>query len=205
MNKVIIFLLVLAALFFAAITVGYAVLGFPGALLGFILCVGLCVVAVKVIKRRVKKMIFGAFELKGAVLKDARVDIHHVLRTNQPSDWEAENEDDDAPKELKWFEIDATITPASAAGESTPFSCWDPCEIEFVDFQTAPQGLEEYSDNDCVVDRAEIFIDGNFTREYPDKIAGNSRVKFVVGLPAHLKRCRLCYYGHSFGDVTLPG
>lgn len=134
------------------------------------------------------------FRAKGRVLHGARAEVHSVTAAAAPVR-------PDGPIPLSWYTVEATITPAEAAGDGS-FKLWEPGELVFVRPDSKP-GPPKDDEEDWGSEQLEILQDGGFREDEGDKLAGPQRLRLLVGLPPDVKRARFRYYFEVFGEVNL--
>ncbi len=150
------------------------------------------------------------FVAKGAPLRDARVELHGIVRVDAPAD---DDDDADAAESRvgwTWHEMDVTVTPSGAC--SGPFRNWDPHELSVVpaDAETGPRAPQDRCD-DCTV--SSVTPAECCEQALSDEDAGpceqhgadaSARVRITFGAAPGVSAVKLRYYFESFGDVTLP-
>jgi len=189
--------------------------------LAFLVVPVLLVVGLIALKSLLMKKIEGAFKApfaaKGAVLKDAAVEVHSVLPASRPSrtyvqqydpegddevdvnDIEIEEDEEDSEKYARYFTIDATITPQDGDG---PFQSWEPLELLLVPAGTVA-GEPEDDDEIGTVLEAEIWDEGRWVEDDGLKVPGTRRLRMLVGVNDGVQACRFRYYFEVFGHVDL--
>lgn len=150
------------------------------------------------------------FRAKGAVLRDAIVELHAVEPAEAPAENPAEDEvttaDEDQPNlpslivPREYFRVDVTITPRPT---TTPFQFWEPGELRLVPFG-ARVGLNDLGDGSDLAEY-ELYEDGRFVRDENGKHHGPLRLRMLFGVkPGEARHYKFCYYFEAFGDVPLP-
>lgn len=122
------------------------------------------------------------FRAKGAVLRNAAVDVHAIERIDEH------------------VRLELTITPQAVSG---PFTLWEPGELAIVgpDARAGEPGAHETSFD---VRALEIQEDDRFQADSGMKYGGPQRLRLLVAAPPG-QRLRLRYYFEVFGSVALPG
>jgi hypothetical protein len=142
------------------------------------------------------------FKAKGAVLRDATVDVHSIERaeaqTPEPS---KEPGLAGAPGPHEHFRLDVTITPRAPSG---PFTLWEPGELRIVG-QDARTGEPKPGEAHFDVRIFEVLEDGHFEQDSGMKYEGPQRLRLMVGVPPGQRRLRFRYYFEVFGSISLPG
>lgn len=138
------------------------------------------------------------FRAKGAVLRNATVDVHAIERADasalEPSD---EAEGTAGPHEH--FRLEITITPPPAAG---PFTLWAPDEVAIVG-PDARAGEPGPSEAQFHVRALEIQEDDRYRANSGMKYGGPQRLRLLVAVPPGQQRLRFRYYFEVFGSVSL--
>lgn len=156
-----------------------------------------------------KTLISAPFKAKGAVLTSALVNVHSVTAADQPArryDPSEDNEDDAAPDEdgeepapeapLRWYRIDATITPTAKTGA---FQMWEPGELQLA----PPSEAEVDPESGYSLEDLRIWQNGSFQEDDGGKYEGEQRIEFLVGVPEGMDRLRFVYYFEQFGEMRL--
>jgi uncharacterized membrane protein YccF (DUF307 family) len=142
----------------------------------------------KLAVRAFEKALSTPFRMKGAALKNARVDVHELTTLS-------ENEG------RRQVRIDVTIIPDPAS--QSQFSAWDMSEISLVPHGTT--NIEDYdSDEDGYdINRIEIFKDDEFHEHDDEAGYGPTRVRFEASVPLDARRMSFSYYFEVFGDLRI--
>lgn len=131
------------------------------------------------------------FKAKGAVLRDAAVDVHSIERVKLPSP--------DGSDEHFW--MDVTIAPRTPRGA---FTLWEPGELRIVGHD-AGAGDPHAEESDFEIRSLEVLEEGQFQSDSGMKYQGPQRLRLLVSVPAGQPSLRLRYYFEVLGNVTLPG
>ena len=129
------------------------------------------------------------FKAKGAVLRDAIVDVHSIERVELE------------PGLHEHFRAEVTITPQTPKGA---FTLWEPGELRIVG-RHARAGDPEVDESDFEIRSLEVQEDGRFQPDSGMKYQGPQRLRLLVSVPAGHRSLRLRYYFEILGNVTLPG
>jgi len=140
------------------------------------------------------------FRAKGAVLRNAAVEVHAIERA-EPTVLEASDEAGSAAGPREHFRLEITITPPAASG---PFTLWEPGELAIVgaDARAGEPGTDEAHFD---VRALEIQEDEGFQADGGMKYGGPQRLRLLVAVPPGQRRLRFRYYFEVFGSVSLPG
>jgi hypothetical protein len=153
-----------------------------------------------VIKRLFFKLLLKPFQLKGAVLKGAKVEVHSVSAL--PPSRETADVSDAAPRH--GYALDVTITPCSA---KTPFGLWEPGELRLVlpesKLNLSPDAPSDTEDT-CEIQKVEVHDEGDFKPDEGMKYPGHQRLRLVIAVKPDTSRLKFRYYFEEFGSVTLP-
>ncbi len=194
--RLIFWLLVAAA---AAVVVAIRMLPWWG---GLALLAGLALAVAILLRWGLPRLLKLPFRAKGAVLRDAAVEVHSIERSEAPA---SEPSDEDAvavgrgPGEH--FRLDVTVTPRASAG---PFTLWEPGELTIVG-PDARAGGPEAGETAFDVRALEVREDGRFQPDSGMKYEGPQRLRLLVVVPRGQRRLRFRYYFEIFGGVSLPG
>jgi len=131
------------------------------------------------------------FKAKGAVLRDAAVDVHSIERVEVPLPGGSDEQ----------FRMDVTITPRTPTGA---FTLWEPGELRIVG-PDARAGDPHPDESDFEIRSLEVLEDGQFQEDRGMKYQGPQRLRLLVTVPAGQPRLRLRYYFEILGRVSLPG
>lgn len=140
------------------------------------------------------------FKAKGAVLRNAAVDVHAIERAEPPA-LDPSDEAASAVGPREHFRLEVTITPPAASG---PFTLWEPGELAIVGPQ-ARAGEPGTGEDDFQVQALEIQEDDRFQADSGMKYGGPQRLRLLVAVPPGQRRLRFRYYFEVFGNVPLPG
>lgn len=235
--KIIRFLLVSFLVFVVITVAAFVYLKWWQAMLVMAALIAGIVLGVKLIIRSFGNMLgkamIQAFEVKAAVMKGATAEVHSVVAVAAPppkpveeddeptdEDYEDEEGDDDepeAPRDLAWYRIDATIVPGPSQG---PMHYWDVGDLVVVDYGAKPLNLnplggdaddpgEGYHFEDVQVLEDAAPASGAAARhegedDEGEKYAGPRRLNVLVGVPRELRRLKFRYYTEQFGRIELP-
>lgn len=239
--KIIRFLLVSFLVFVVITVAAFVYLKWWQAMLVMAALIAGIVLGVKLIIRSFGNMLgkamIQAFEVKAAVMKGATAEVHSVVAVAAPppkpveeddeptdEDYEDEEGDDDddddepeAPRDLAWYRIDATIVPGPSQG---PMHYWDVGDLVVVDYGAKPLNLnplggdaddpgEGYHFEDVQVLEDAAPASGAGARheaedDEGEKYAGPRRLNVLVGVPRELRRLKFRYYTEQFGRIELP-
>ena len=140
------------------------------------------------------------FRAKGAVLRNAAVDVHAIERAEPPA-LEPSDEAASAAGPHEHFRLEITITPPAAA--SGPFTLWEPGELAIVG-PDARAGEPRTGEANFDVRDLEIREDDRFQADSGMKYGGPQRLRLLVAVPPGQRRLRFRYYFEVFGSVSLP-
>jgi hypothetical protein len=169
-------------------------------------------VAPRLIAIAIERVAVGLFRTKSAVLKAARVRVHCVEPTSEPTDGESDEIQTDGSAEqgplddqptlpMRYVLIDFTLTPAPGASRMTH---WEPRELMLVPFDLG-NDIKEDDNRSASVARMTIVDEAGDSTEEFDKISGAARFKAVFACPPALTgRVKFRYYFEGLGDVQLP-
>lgn len=177
----------------------WAVVVVPAALLGA------GAVAAKLFGGRLLEFALKApFKAKGAVLRNADVEVHAVRPADEPMR-EAHREDPDdgtaASTPVTYFWLDATIRPA--AGGAGPFQHWEPGELRLVTPGTDPAADDE-GEPPCEIIQVRVEQDGKLAEDEGYKLPGPQRLQLGIGVKPGIHELQFQYYFETFGRVLLP-
>ncbi len=209
------FYIVLGFLFVLVIAtvVLIAQFGVWGAVIMALLLAGLFYAGYLAAGRSVKRLLMAPFLARGAVLRNAKAQVHHVREARRQNvadlhrrkladDPDADDEDNppELPRNLRYFNVDVTIRPTSPARS---FARWDPNELLLVPFRSARDSDSE--DPAGYVEHWEIFFESRFIEpgEAEKTLEDRQRVKLLFAVPEQLRRVKFEYFGHCFGDLEL--
>jgi hypothetical protein len=207
--RVVVFLLTLSVILVATaivLSLVWKMVGWvaiPLALLAFVAIAW----GIKVAVGRLAMKLFEApFRMKGAVLRDARTQVHEVRRAQIEA-------------AVQHYIIDLSIQPK--ADVPTPFRLWNPEELELVPHGTKPGPPADSDDdedkpearNPWQIEKIEYWRDGQFVEGLPDEepqgeeasegaLAAN-RLRLHAAVPVAAQRVAFRYYFEVFGDVKL--
>lgn len=140
------------------------------------------------------------FRAKGAVLRNAAVDVHTIERAEPPA-LEPSAEVGSAAGRREHFRLEITITPPAASGR---FTLWEPGELAIVG-PDARAGEPPTGEASFDVRALEIQEDDRFQADSGMKYGGPQRLRLLVAVPPGQRRLRFRYYFEVFGSVPLPG
>lgn len=152
----------------------------------------------------------GLFEIKSKVLRGATVQVHSVRPTAVPADLVPEEPGDDAdedeeppadPRDLAWYEVDATIFPAGDTG--TPMTHWDLDDLRLVPFDAPAADLDD-DVPEAEMHGLRVVADGEPAEPDGSKFLGPQRLHFTAGLPKGVRAAKFRYYFEDFGRIELP-
>ena len=202
MSRLLIVVLVLLAVV-TALTVGaFKLLGWWAVLVVPVVAI----VFVKFVAGRLLKNLFlMPFKAKGAVLHEARVEVHAVTSTTKPAPREEDGDDDedDDARECHYFLVEVTITP-SAATEGG-FGLWEPGELRLIGEGRSVDEAEDVVGDDVadIVD-IELHHQDAWQRDEGMKYPGPQRLRLTVGVVPDVTALKFQYYFETFGQVRLP-
>lgn len=155
-----------------------------------------------------KKLFTAPFQMKGAVLRDAGLEVHSVTPAAPPAvpgaeAGEEEAEEAPAAEALAWYHLDVTVTPREPRGG---FTHWEPGELVLAGPEAkGSEGLDDLQEDDaCQVEEVRIWRDGQWQPDEEYKYPGPQRLRLLVGAPPDQRRARLRYYFEVFGWIELP-
>lgn len=186
------------------------------------LFVGIKLFGGKVFEFFLMRVFMSPFKAKGAVLKNAKAEVHSVQTAARPLDRPAlehrrndgddedfdEDDEDDfdehdeeggpaAEEPRDYYQVEVTVTPYAPTGA---FKLWEPGELQLV----KPGIGWDDADDTCEVYETEIWRDGQY---YPDegmKYGGELRVRLLIGVKPGTRKLEFRYYFEPFGEVVLP-
>jgi hypothetical protein len=140
------------------------------------------------------------FAAKGAVLRDAVVEVHSIEPIDAPSAALADRQDeiDSGPREHVRLEV--TITPRTPTGA---FTLWEPGELRIVGAD-ARSGDPEADEAACDIESLEIQDEGGYQPDSGMKYQGPQRLRLLVAVPPDQRGLRFRYYFEILGNVSLP-
>ena len=163
------------------------------------------------IRRRFEQIAREAVLEVGAMMKDAQVTVHAVEARPMPSahspyDIKEDDEDfvegvDDEPwddKDVNYYAIDATITPAD------PNAKWDPTGLTLVPADYVPDDEVEISEKICPLHSADIFVNGRFQAAAEQEVRGPQRLRMLFAVHDGLRAAKFALFVTYFGHVDLP-
>ena len=162
---------------------------------------GVIVIGKFVIKRLFFRLLLKPFQLKGAVLKGAKVEIHSITPAIEPPLKEAASSE--SPERAR-YHLEVTIHPGNA---NTPFGAWEPGELRLVRPESVlDMNPDTPSDNDdtCEIESIEVQEDGAFKPDEGMKFPGAQRLKLLLAVKPGASRLKFRYYFEEFGSVALP-
>jgi hypothetical protein len=158
------------------------------------------------------RVFLAPFQAKGAVLRKADVVVHRLAPAPPPlypSHEDDESPEEDVPDEALektvplprvYYRLEVTISPRPKAGG---FQHWEPGELRLVAPGTSP--LDDADYETCVIERVEIEEDGQFIPDEGYKLAGEQRLRLLIGVRPGTARLVFQYYLEQFGEVVLSG
>ncbi len=216
----------------AAVAV-YSHFGWTGVLILAGVIVGGALLTPLLVKGLLTRLIMMAFQAKGAVLKSATVEIHHISpaeppdraeeleyhrtlmdeigegfddETDDPDDYIAEQLKNDA--ECNWYQIDVTITPKTTAANKTPFHLWEPGELMLANPNSTMSFQISDGDEDAgpeaEIHKIQIWEEGEFHDDEGLKYPGPQRLLLHAGVPRGSREAQFMYYFNRFGKFELP-
>jgi hypothetical protein len=163
------------------------------------------------------------FKAKGAVLRNASVQIHSVEFATAPerqgdddnleegndveenekdADDENHEDEDDGGNESPaqdFYRIDVTISPTF---RSQSFRHWEPSELLLMPANANPTPDADYGSS---VSDVELFHNGAFGPDEAGKYFGPQRVRILFEVPIDFpRRVKFRYYFESFSEFVLP-
>ena len=162
------------------------------------------------LKKALENLLLAPFKMKGAVLDQARIQVHSIAVASAPApklqeggDGEEEvSPESNDPKVSRYYQLDVTIFPRDTAG---PFRGWEPGELSLVSYE-APADVAEQDDKDvCVIKQIEIEDEGEFKKDEGYKYEGPRRLKLLIGMIEDVRKLKFQYYFSQFGEVDLSG
>jgi hypothetical protein len=185
-----------------AVWAGYALAGLWGVagVVGGLVALGLVIKSMA--GKLLEKAFTAPFVAKGAVLRDARIEVHALEPADPPSRSEEDDDEDFGP--LHWLQVDLTVIPGDAVG---PFTMWEPGELRLTGEDGRP-GADGYDNEEEECGRiAEIRLwkEDRWIEDDGAKYEGPQRLKLHVGVKSGARRVRLRYYFEVFGLVDLSG
>jgi len=163
-------------------------------------CLVLTVVAL--FKWGLRRLLLIPFRAKGAVLRDAAVDVHAIERAERPAptaSGDSETTSERGP--LAHARLEFTVAPRAAHG---PFTLWEPGELRLVGPE-ARAGEPRPGEASFDVVFLEVLEDGRFEPDRGMKYGGPQRLRLLVAVPPGQRRLRIRYYFDVFGSLPLPG
>ena len=165
------------------------------------------------------------FKAKGAVLRDAALEVHSVTPAEAPAQEYDPEDDPDYPADdpdgivdpeetgmdeeepeavpLTWYHLDVTITPREPTG---PFTLWEPWELTLAgpDAQAGTStDLGDLEDYRGEIAEIQICDEGRWQVDEVGKYGGPQRLLIHAGVPTETRRVRLRYYFEVFGEIDL--
>jgi len=147
----------------------------------------------KIIKKLLNALILIPFKMKGAVLRNATVQIHAVTASLAPTKLDGDSEPEE-PR--RYFTLDVTIQPKETSGS---FSHWEPGELRL-----SRPDLKSSEDDSCNISELQYEEDGIFKNDEGFKFAGPKHLKMTLGVREGVDRLKFQYYLEEFGTVQLP-
>ena len=125
----------------------------------------------------------------GAVLRDAKVEIHSVTAVpppSAPSPYDLQEDDENYVEGLddegwneegtEFYLLDVTITPA------TPEATWDPTVLCLVPAEFAPEDATECCTTLCPLHSAEVMANGQFRPARETAVRGPQRLRMLYAV-----------------------
>lgn len=190
----------------------------------FLFLIAVARVLVQMAVGKVGNMAKALFDTKSRVLRGASVQVHAVRPSTPPAEvLQAGNalppgEDDEeearaavdaavaAARNLHWFEVEATIFPATP--RPSPMTHWDIDDLRLVPLGAKPiawtDNTADDDENEFGLHEILIVADGRAVSPADSKFEGPQRLRFRVGVPPGLRAAKFQYYFEQFGEVRFP-
>jgi hypothetical protein len=177
---------------------------------GIILLFVALIVSAKFIGRWLfKRLVLTPFRMKGAVLKDADVQIHSIVPAEPPvesdpeKDENSQNDEGEEPESYskvpcRYWALDVTITPKPSDGK---FQLWEPTELRL---SRVGSPVEDDDDDGVVISKCEVEEEGEFRSDDLGKYHGARRLRLLVGVPENIREFQFRYYFEALGKVNVP-
>jgi hypothetical protein len=140
------------------------------------------------------------FAAKGAVLRDAVVEIHSIEPIGGRSAALADEQDEIDSERRAHFRLEVTITPRTPTGA---FTLWEPGELRIVGAD-ARSGDPAADETDYDVESLGIQDEGRYQPDSGMKYQGPQRLRLLVAVPPDQRALRFRYYFEILGNVSLP-
>jgi len=166
-----------------------------------LLFIGLAVGLVGFAKWGLKRLLLMPFKAKGAVLRDADVQVHAIERAGAlEPDPDTDPETIPAPMgPCECYRLDVTISPKPPSGR---FRLWEPGELLLVGPNAKPDDPD--ADDACEVRQVEVKHNGRFEPDEGMKYEGRQRLRLLLATAPGVHQLRFRYYLELFGRVSLP-
>lgn len=211
MGKLVLLLICLVAALMIVTILAYYLFGLAGFLIVIVLFIGLIFVLKKMAGKLLMRAIATPFIAKGAVLKNAKVQVHAVTPALSPvreksenisaEEWAEINEEEDHEGPRDHFYLDVTITPHPAGGS---FKLWEPGGLGLVSEDTKSGDIEGEVNEVGSVEVVEVWQDNSWSPDEGSKYAGPQRLKLHISVQPGTKIFKFRYYFETFGRVRLP-
>lgn len=163
------------------------------------------------LRRRFEQIAREAVLEVGESMKDAQVTVHAVEARPMPSahsPYDIKEDDEDFvegvdnelwdDKDVNYYAIDATITPAD------PIAKWDPTALTLVPADYVPDDEVEISEQICPLHSADIFANGHFQPAREKDVRGPQRLRMLFAVHDGLRAAKFGMFVTYFGHVDLP-
>ena len=137
----------------------------------------------------VRSRMMQSYEAKGAVLRNARVQVHSLQPALPPP---ADSVDDETAS-VRWFLLELSITPAQPDAQWAP-NLLDPCTPGGRDGEYAGE-ISEFA-----VKRGDSYA----VLSEVTPVTGEQRLRLHIGLLPDVERFALRYYFETFGSIEVP-
>ena len=154
------------------------------------------------IGRAMMKLFTMPFRMKAQALAGATAEVHAVqpAPVPAPSERGEDEEDESAPKDLRWLVVDVTIMPKP---RTQGFTMWEPGELCLAPASMKVKSLDDI-DRCFQVHELKIVEDGKEIEDEGMKYGGPQRIKLRVGVPKHESALQFVYYTEAFGRIEVP-
>ena len=201
----------------------FAVLGFaaykvagPVGLIGFIVViVALFFLGKKFAGAALGKLLTAPFQMKGAVLRGAKVRVHQVTETSGPVRrvTMGNQRDDDRESDAesrggrRFFLVEVTVTPPGE--DSGAFKSWEPGSLVLVPVGTSKRDIGNLNeDQQAQVQSYDLWEGTRFlhsdSEDDETAVEGEQRLRLLFSAGKNLTKVKFQYYLEFFGELDLP-
>jgi hypothetical protein len=152
------------------------------------------------VQHLLRRILIIPFKMKGKVLANAVVDVHHIEPAPMPLQESDEEESD--YQQLAWHYVDVTISPTQ---QTEGFAAWEPSELILVPTHAKAEDLESGYDSEvCIIHDFKVYTDALFTKDEYGKYEGTQRLRLHMGVQPNTRQFKFRYYFELFGLITIP-